>query len=410
MKYALAAASALLLVTMGIAAWKLNQGPSPVLLVPTLSGQAEYCLTCHGDLPVISRSHPLAQFGCVSCHGGERLALTADLAHSTLRGGANPSDLTVVEASCGGDACHSGAAADQRDQIARLLPNLHATYAGAIAIMRYQAGAQPDLLPRQAIAAVEVQGEAAASGVRALATFDPAHEQAPSLQAFAENCLFCHLSAPPLPGAATARFSGCAACHSQPADGDLKQTVHRLNTDIAYDRCNACHQRGMYDAQTVQFQPRRDQPTKRQEAYYLPGTAAAKCEFRLDCIDCHTRREIMGDGNLYGSQAQARDVECRTCHGDLAAPPLTRTIGQPDDLALRLAAANLAVRLEVGDTIVITPRGEPLWNIRRLADGRFELVAKATGQHHIVPLVQGSGCQQNAAQQEAKYCHACHAS
>jgi heterodisulfide reductase subunit A len=37
------------------------------------------CLTCHADLPEISASHPVASFGCVSCHGGERLALDADL-------------------------------------------------------------------------------------------------------------------------------------------------------------------------------------------------------------------------------------------------------------------------------------------------------------------------------------------
>jgi len=410
MKYRLTAASALLLLTMGLAAWKSSRDPQPVMLIPRLTHQPEYCLTCHGDLPEISPSHPVAQFGCASCHGGERLALTTDLAHSTLRGGNNPSDLAVVEASCGGGDCHSGTAAGNRDQIARVLPSVHATYAGAIAKMRYQAGAQPDLTPRQAIVAVEAPGGTVDQSARALAAFDPAQESAPSLRTFGQDCLYCHLSAQPLAGASTARFTGCAACHSHLANGDLKQPVHRLNLDIAYDQCNTCHNRGIHDEQAVRFQPRNDQPNKRQEAYYLPGTPTAKCEFRLDCVDCHTRHEIMGDGNLVGSQAEARYVECRTCHGTLAGPPLTRTIGQPDDLALRLAASNLATPLEVGDTVVVTTRAEPLWNMRRLAGGRFELVGKATGQHHIMPLVQGSGCQQKADQQDAAHCHACHAS
>ena len=43
----------------------------PVGITPTLTGQAEYCLTCHADLPEISQSHPVETFGCVLCHGGE---------------------------------------------------------------------------------------------------------------------------------------------------------------------------------------------------------------------------------------------------------------------------------------------------------------------------------------------------
>src|SRR5512143_3808601 len=96
---------ATLLVASILAAWWLDsRRPTPVALTPTLTGQTEYCLTCHSDLPQISASHPVKTFGCVICHGGEPLALNADLAHSTMRGGANPSDLLVVEQSCGGSS------------------------------------------------------------------------------------------------------------------------------------------------------------------------------------------------------------------------------------------------------------------------------------------------------------------
>ena len=117
----------------------------------------------------------------------------------------------------------------------------------------------------------------------------------------------------------------------------------------------------------------------------------------------------MGDGNLYGSQAEAGYVQCKTCHGTLDSPPLTITISSPDELALRLAALNPAVHLQVGDTILVTERGEPLWNIRQLPDGSFEETGKASGQHFRLPLVTGSGCQQRPDQQEAKDCHVCHA-
>ncbi|MER3514298.1 MAG: hypothetical protein C4310_07840, partial [Chloroflexota bacterium] len=89
-------------------------------------------LTCHDGIEEISPSHPLATFGCVRCHGGNALALDKTLAHTGLRGGRNPSDFSVVEASCGGSDCHSGSAEAQRDHIHRAMTSVQATYAGAI--------------------------------------------------------------------------------------------------------------------------------------------------------------------------------------------------------------------------------------------------------------------------------------
>jgi hypothetical protein len=74
--------SSLLLLSLAAAFWYQSRKPNPVMLTPALTGQPEYCLTCHADLPEISPSHPVEAFGCVKCHGGERLALDADLAHS----------------------------------------------------------------------------------------------------------------------------------------------------------------------------------------------------------------------------------------------------------------------------------------------------------------------------------------
>ena len=79
-------ASALLLLTLLGIAWQASRRVKALALTPTLTGQVEYCLSCHADLPEISKSHPVKAFGCVICHGGERLALDATLAHATMRG------------------------------------------------------------------------------------------------------------------------------------------------------------------------------------------------------------------------------------------------------------------------------------------------------------------------------------
>ena len=446
MRPALLAASGLLFFTLLVVGWKQLHQPQPLALTPTLTGQVEYCLTCHSDLPEISPSHPVSAFGCVLCHGGERLSLEAGLAHSTLRGGKNPSDLAIVESSCGGSNCHSGSAQANRDHIQRVRTSLQATYAGAIANMRYTFGAQPDLVARQGIYAV--QAPDSNTGIQALTAFDPAQEKNPALQAFGANCLSCHLSAEARPGPEYARFTGCAACHTPPsppapppqAGGgggrSERNIVHRLTTAIPYSQCNTCHNRGNYDLRAMQFRPRPDQPVDRLHDYYQPIAEFTRCEWTLDCIDCHTRQEGMGDGNLYSSKKEIQYIRCRTCHGTLTELPQTYTIRQYTDapasppaplvestrlqitgegggregaLALRLALLNPALDLKVGDTILITAQGEPLWNVRQLADGTFELFGKANSRRFTFRPVKGSACQQNPDEQESRSCHACHA-
>lgn len=421
-------ASSLLLLSLAAAVWYQNRRPQPVALIPTLTGQPEYCLTCHGDLPEISPSHPVETFGCVKCHGGERLALDADLAHSTMRGGQNPSDLLVVEASCGGSDCHSGAADQNRDHIHRVLTSVQATYAGAIAQVRYAFGAQPDPTARYGVFAIDDAQVTTPTGLPALAAFDPAAETAPPVLAFAQNCLNCHLAASPLPGADYARFTGCAACHTPTAGTDFQldaagtgvqsnaPTIHQLTTAIPYTQCNTCHNRGNYSLRDMQFHPRTDlygrsieRPYDRLHDYYQPIGQFTKCEWELDCVDCHTRGEAMGDGDLHSNKLEIQYIQCRTCHGTLTEPPLTRTITDPNDIALRLAFLNPVLDLKVGDTLLITEKGEPLWNVRRRPDGTFEMVGKATGARYTVPLVRGSACTQKPDQQESHYCHECHA-
>jgi hypothetical protein len=417
---ATAVAAGLLLVAAAVAAWVGVHSPRPVALTPTLTSQPEYCLTCHGDLPEISPSHPVKTFGCVICHGGERLALDADLAHSTMRGGRNPSDLSVVEASCGGSSCHDGAAKDGKDHIHRVETGLQATYAGAIASIRYTFGAQKDPTAHFGIEAVTDGDVTTPTGLPALERFDPAGETNPSIRKFAVNCLDCHLRAAPREGRYYERFTGCAACHSpltlspSPDIGRGKgvRAIHRLTTAIPYSQCNTCHNRGNYDLRTMTFVERTDlngipSPTRLQD-YYQPIAQFVSCEWTLDCIDCHTRTEVMGDGDIHSGKKEIQYVQCRTCHGTLTELPRTRTITSEDDLALSLAFLNPVIDLKVGDAMLVTDKGEPLWNTRALPDGTYELFGKASGEHFIIRPVMGTNCLQKPDEQASQYCHACH--
>ena len=119
MNHRLTLASIVLTLLLGLIAIRQFMLPAPKTITPTLTNQPELCLTCHDGIEEISPAHPVEAFGCVICHGGNALALDENLAHAGLRGGKNPADFSVVEASCGGAECHSGTSADQRDHIQR---------------------------------------------------------------------------------------------------------------------------------------------------------------------------------------------------------------------------------------------------------------------------------------------------
>jgi hypothetical protein len=395
---------------IGLAVLLLTSLPSPrptvIAIHPTRTGATEYCLTCHAGVEAISASHSIEEFGCVSCHGGERLALDEETAHTGLI--VNPTAPDTVDQYCG--ECHAG-------HVATVQRSIMTTYAGAIALVRRSFGLQSDGTAQYAAAAV---GH--------LETFTVSADDPPAVQTFSENCLGCHVNGEGLPAEYFYRSTGCATCHVLYADDGLYQgsdptisqteaghaQTHEFTTAIPYTQCNHCHNRGNYDFRTMSFIPRADVPAEldsereqRVHDYYQPISQFTLCEWELDCIDCHTEQEIMGDGQIYNDRTEAQYTQCQTCHGTPDAPPLETVVTSPDELAMTLADLNPNVDLSVGDTIMVTERGEPLYNIRR-SDDEWVLSGKATGETYTIPLVQGSGCTQDPANQVSSSCHECH--
>ncbi len=469
----LASAAVLLLLALALAGWRAGQAPwrqwlrrynavhpeqtvplAPRPLTPTLTGRTELCTTCHLGIEEISSSHPLDAFGCVICHGGDGLALDADRAHATLRGGRNPSDLSVVAESCGQANCHSGhdAAHADQNQVERVLRSLQATYAGGIALVRFTFGAQPDRRARYAVRAV-ADPNPPPDQPAALATlpFSAAEDIPPALVGqsfdvsqhpidtrFRQGCLDggCHLWEPATPAPYRMRSTGCAACHYLYADdglyagGDLTIArdepghgrEHRLTTAIPFSQCNHCHNRGVYSLRAMEFHDRPDLPPagpplseflsrqgRRLAEYYQPVGPFTLCEWELDCIDCHTSDEAMGNGHIAGKIEDSRVIECRTCHGTVWELPQTAPIVEEDERALRQARLNGRGALAVGDRVVVTARGEKLWAVREVEPGRFVQTLKVSGETLEVPLAYGTACPQKPDEQESRYCHACHA-
>ncbi len=404
-------------------------------LTPSLTGEPELCINCHMGLEEISPSHPVETFGCISCHGGNGATLDAEHAHATMRGGKNPSDLSVVEESCG-PQCHTGFTDEDLNHVDRVLRSLQGTYAGGIAQVRYAFGAQPDPTPVYGVYGVQDDQVTTPHGLAALQPF-PHESGIPIDGQFAQNCLEsgCHLTAEPRQEPYFYRATGCAACHviyendglyqgddpTIPKDEPGHMRVHRFTTAIPYYQCNHCHNRGNFSLRRMEYILRPDIPPagppvaetmppegRRLIEYYQPIGQFTLCEWELDCIDCHTAQEAMGDGDIHPDQQEAQYIQCKTCHGALEELPRTVKVTEADQTALRQAFLNPNYDLQPGDEVLVSARGDRLGHVK-VVDGQYILTSKITGETIPFNPVQGSACEQKVDQQESRYCHECHA-
>ncbi len=406
-------------------------------LIPANTNKPEYCITCHVGIEDISASHPAQAIGCIVCHGGEPLALDKERAHATLRGGKNPSDLSVAAQSCGQENCHGGYADAEQNHVDRVLKSLQGTYAGGIANTRYAFGLQASPIAQYGVYAIQDNTiPLPENAIAALDAFSPTHGIE---EKFSQACLNggCHLSQVGKSEPYYSHSTGCAACHYL-YDDDAKYrgsdptisrdeaghgTQHKLTTAIPYTQCNHCHNRGNYSLKQMEFLPREDLPPvaapiaaqmppegRRLKEYYQPIAEFTKCEVELNCVDCHTAQEAMGSGHIYSTKKDSQYVQCQTCHGTPTTKPQLARIEKADELAMRQARMNgNASFLSVGDFVIETARGEKLWSVKQTAPDKLIQIDKVSGQMYDVPLVQGSACAQRGDDQSSQYCHQCHA-
>ncbi|MDX1764277.1 MAG: hypothetical protein R3231_08150 [bacterium] len=426
------------------------------LLLP--DGRRERCTSCHIGIEEISSAHPVETFGCTLCHGGDPLSVTLPAAHAGLIGGRNPSDFTVIDQSCGrtmadGTACHNGDKTKERDHIHRVRTTIMATKAGEFAHTRYTFGAQKDLTARYGVTATEGnvpdgrgavvpfleplpyshEADLPVTEGGALLVQDLTGKQIPisghrTDTLLQENCArACHLWTPGEAEPYLNRASGCAACHylyddhsvyrgddptirkNEPGHGPR----HQLTLKIPYSQCNHCHNRGNHSLLTMKFEPRDDladlsnlsDEARRIRDYYNPMSLFTRCEHELDCIDCHTDREVMGDGFIYNDKKAQQRVRCYTCHGTLDRPPVIRVLSEKE--APKIQRIMRSYGRKAGEQALFSREGEILPHVRFGEEGPV-LTGKVTNRTFVLPLVYGSRCTQNPEKQDADSCHGCH--
>ena len=402
---------------------------------------SEGCVSCHKG---IEDMHPAYALSCVDCHGGDGKATTKEAAHVAAskpvpndervvpidhdlayRRFLNPSDLRVAAQACGD--CHGALVDDVKK-------SLHGTTSGHLSDGYYENGVVKKKGTAFGMFPIADDDVASPHGLRELGAVPgfqaglradeiPTHYR----DVVRKNCMQCHLWSR---GRAVRgrlgmdgdyRSEGCAACHVEYSDEGFSESAdacankkepghpkrHVMTSKIPTETCTRCHYgdasiglsfRGL--AQLVPGQPAGPD---------VPGTTAKRLngtfyvrddrvtppdvhhEKGMHCIDCHTSKDTMGDGDIFPVMDHAVEIECESCHGTIDAT-----------------------------TTGVSSKGARLSNLVE-ESGAWWLVSKVTGKRHPVkqarhvvdPLHKDFNAKARGAMtaEHGKLeCYACHAS
>lgn len=340
--------------------------------IPTVMGRPEGCLFCHEGVRGLSTSHDPSTIGCASCHLGNVFSLDATGAHAGMR--VVPGNLADAARTCGG-SCHG-------PLVTRVEASLMTTLAGIVSVNRAVWGEAP--------------GEAPAHVARLGHSPADAHLR--------QLCASCHLGAvktEPAPVRETSRGGGCTACHvtySEEARDALARYLEAraagqadsapaIHPDVALPRdgsaCFGCHSRSgrislSYEGwHEVDTPPAAGVETRALEdgRTLVKVVADAHAAKGMTCVDCHTAREVMGDGQRRSRSLEAPMVACEDCHH--AGGLLAVEEAHADESSRRVAL--LRGRPHGDRPLVATATGDVLPGAFLTTDGRGALARTSDG-------------------------------
>ncbi len=395
---------------------------------------SEYCMTCHFGIEDISKSHPNEVFGCVICHGGNGADLTVKGSHRGLRGGKNPARLDLAVQSCGGPRteagkCHADREHHLLNRVDTTPKSLMATNAGIIGILRFQWGLDEIGQSKYSIKKVsdgkvsldEIPPEMLPNGDYSLVD---SH--------FRKFCAACHLWTG-RPEEKMGRFEGCPACHAPYAEGGRYSgcdptinrfeaghvETHSITNKIPDERCRACHNRSARVGLNYHGEMESEQygtpfvngymndQTLSDERFVTKLIPDIHHEKKMACIDCHTGQDTMGDGNIYGRMKDQIEIRCEDCHGSYEKPPATVRFDRYNPVAATLARSSSFLKIQDGDEIVVTSRGNPMPHVKKTSQG-ITLTSKLTGKEHKVNVITGKKNGHQIKGHERLECDSCH--
>ena len=278
---------------------------TPVHVTTTVSGQVDMCLSCHNEKP--DQAHGRDVLGCTICHKGNPLAGSAERAHRGLI--INPGELAVADRTCGTTGCHP-------EEVKRTRKSLMATNRGIISTLRYYWGETDSYHEK--------------------ITIDELNEKnikTPAADYFRKLCATCHtgMTKGALPGFLAEKGGGCTACHSTPPQGAdaAKGIFHaKITKNVPLHNCVRCHNRsgrigltyqGKYESEgygTPYSEGELSGAQLGDGRYFRQLTPDVHFKAGMVCGDCHTQKEVMGDGKDHSHLQEQLEVRCDSCHAE----------------------------------------------------------------------------------------------
>ena len=374
--------------------------PSPL---PVVMDRPEGCLVCHRGVTGLGHAHRPEAVGCASCHGGDVFTLHKGRAHGGME--TIPGNLASARRRCGQAPCHPSI-------VTRVERSVMTTMSGIVAVNRAVFGETTSA------------NDAALQHVRRLG-------RTPADTHLRQLCASCHVGADKLalgPNGEDTRGGGCNACHlayspetlsalaryeAEKARGSAEAPVAHpaVSLDIHNGQCFGCHSRSgristsyegwheIHEPPAAASDPARPSPSRfrvlEDERVFERVMPDIHQQRGLDCIDCHTSNEAMGDGGAHGRKRLQLRVACADCHPAPGTP--LRTVP-----ASRLGPESrkiLAVRAWPGPAARAhgaASTGETLVNVVVAEDGALAMVRKRTGERRglkaVAPVcVEGAG-------------------
>ncbi len=369
------------------------------------------CVSCHQGLEPASATHQI----CIDCHGGDSKSEDKEASHKTMLGPKNPSDPKFWEQTCG--KCHPY-------HLQRIRANIMHTNTGMIKnIQKTWEGEDGKLYSTRPAKVFSENG-------RPLELKGVSQLDHLSGELYRKFCSRCHVGREDNQKYAANHGSGCAACHFPYNDTATYQgddlTVkgkrpysanHQLAALPGNDVCLRCHNRsgrmaltyqGLHDGNNCLVPTRNGLPGPRMMSgarnitYITEDIHFAR---GMDCIDCHTSRDIMGDGYAYENMYHQTEIGCEDCHGTGKKRPDFKEITRENDEAVR-ESKSYPIKMQPGMKMIITGKGRKYSNVF-YESGNVYVVGKRTGKLHQSPVIIGTP-EHTISGHERLECYTCH--
>ena len=369
------------------------------------------CVRCHKGIETVSKNHG----DCISCHGGKPHEDAKGKAHQGVFGIADPEFIGRWENGCA--PCH-------KYQFERMKSNLMYTAAGMIRNTQLTwEGEDGNSYTTHGEAQFDADGKPFSP--KPVAELDNL-----SGELYRKFCARCHVGAETSGVYGASHAAGCAACHfpwnnegtyngrDKTMKGRAGHSASHAMTPLPDTHvCSRCHNRsgriafsyqGLSDGNNALV------PTRGGEAgpeitsgarsltHITPDVHFAA---GMECIDCHTSRDVMGDGFAYRNMYLQTETACEDCHGGATQVPRYREIIRENDEALR-ESRNYKLPVTSGMRMIQTSKGRSYSNVF-YRDGSIWLQGKRSGTLHRSRVITGTPAHTIAGHGRLE-CYSCH--